>query len=47
MNFACNSCRSNKNKKKKKKKKNKKKKRELLGLGSVAGGLAGRDGRLT
>jgi hypothetical protein len=24
-----------------------KKKRELLGLGSVAGGLAGRDGRLT
>jgi hypothetical protein len=23
------------------------KKRELLGLGSVAGGLAGRDGRLT
>jgi hypothetical protein len=45
MNFACNSCRSNKNKKKKKKKN--KKKKELLGLGSVAGGLAGRDGRLT
>jgi len=47
MNFACNSCRSNKNKKKKKKKKKNNKKKELLGLGSVAGGLAGRDGRLT